>query len=76
MRMLKDYDWETREDAETLVRCNEIKKDPKRLQKAQSCIKDTLQNFKQSLGKTSPNLPSRSNPATISRFDCGGKIIK
>ena len=63
------YDWDTRDDAETLRRYQEIKNDPERLRKAQSCIKDTVSEFNKSLGISSPpKVPGRSNPATIMKL--------
>lgn len=66
LRMSKEYDWETREDADTLRRYQEITKDPERLRKAQSYIKDTVTDLNKSLGiPTPPPVPGRRNPATI-----------
>lgn len=63
------YDWCTRDDAETLRRYQEIKNDPERLKKAQSCIKDTVAEYNKSLGISAPpKVPGRSNPATIMKL--------
>lgn len=64
------YTWETREDADILKRYREITKDPERLRKAQSCIKDSVNDLKSVLGiPTPPPVPGRKNPATIMRLD-------
>ena len=63
------YDWETREDAETLARYQQIKNDPQRLRKAQECIKESVVRGKEALGEaTPPPIPGRSNPATIMKL--------
>lgn len=62
------FDWETREDADTLRRYKEIQGDPNRLRKAQSCIQDSINTAQKALG-VKPATPSRgSNPATIGRL--------
>lgn len=66
------YTWETRDDADTLRRYQEIVKNPERLRKAQSCIKDSVNDLKSALGistPTPPPVPGRKNPATIMRLD-------
>ena len=68
MRYSDKYDWETIDDADTMRRFQEIKKDPARLRKAQECIKDTIADFKSSLGSTANKVPGRSNPATIMKL--------
>lgn len=66
VRMNDKYDWDTHEDANILRRYQEITKDPERLRKAQSCIKDTVTDLNKSLGiPTPPPVPGRRNPATI-----------
>lgn len=66
VRMNDKYDWDTCEDANILRRYQEITKDPERLRKAQSCIKDTVTDLNKSLGiPTPPPVPGRRNPATI-----------
>ena len=66
------YDWGTKDDADTLRRYQEIKKDPERLRKAQECIKDTITDFKESLGiPAPPQIPGRKNPATIMKLGNG-----
>ena len=60
------FDWETREDAETIRRFKEIESNPERLRKAQSCIQDSVVRGQQALGiHTAPPQPGRHNPATI-----------
>lgn len=72
MRCSDKYDWETREDADTLRRFQEIKKDPERLRKAQDCIKDTITDLNKSLGiPAPPQIPGRKNPATIMKLGNG-----
>lgn len=66
MRYRENVDWETREDADTLRRYQEIMSDPKRLKKAQNCIKDSVADYKKALGIPTPaSIPGRKNPATI-----------
>lgn len=60
------YDWETREDAETIARYQAIKSDPNRMRRAQECIQDSINQGKKALGeKVAPPVPGRKNPATI-----------
>ena len=61
------FDWETREDAETIKRFKEIESNPERLRRAQECIQDSIDTGKKALGiKVAPRQPSRgNNPATI-----------
>lgn len=66
--MREKYDWETREDAETLKRYAELYSNPKRLQKAQQYIKSCITDYKKVLVKSKDNLPSRNNPATIMKL--------
>lgn len=62
----QQYDWETREDAETIARYQKIKSDPERLRKAKECIQDSINQGKAALGeKVAPPIPGRKNPATI-----------
>ena len=64
------YDWETREDAETIARYQKIKSDPNRLRKAQECIRDSINMGKEALGEpTPPPIPGRNNPATIMKLN-------
>lgn len=63
------YDWKTRDDADALIRFQQIKADPERLKKAQDCIQDSLSTLNQSLGIPAPEVvPGRKNPATIRRL--------
>ena len=72
MRYSNKYDWETRDDADTLRRFQEIKKDPERLRKAQEYIKDTIADYNESLGiPAPPPVPGRKNPATIMELGNG-----
>ena len=72
MRYSDKYDWGTKDDADTLRRYQEIKKDPERLRKAQDCIKDTITDFNESLGiPAPPQIPGRKNPATIMKLGNG-----
>lgn len=64
------FDWETREDAETIRRFKEIEANPERLRKAQSCIQDSVDAGKRALGiKVAPPQPGRKNPATIMQLN-------
>lgn len=63
------YDWETREDADTIARYQKIKSDPKRLRRAQECIRDSIRAGKEALGEPAPPVPGRSNPATIMKLN-------
>ena len=64
------YDWETREDAETLARYQRIKADPERMRKAKACIQDSVSEGKLALGEsTPPPVPGRNNPATIMKLN-------
>lgn len=63
------YDWETREDAETIARYQQIKSDPERMRKAQECIQESVNAGKRALGQsTAPAVPGRKNPATIMKL--------
>lgn len=67
----QQYDWETREDAETIARYQEIKSDPERLRRAKECIQDSINQGKVALGeKVAPPIPGRRNPATIMKLGC------
>lgn len=60
------YEWETREDAETIARYQKIKSDPERMRRAKECIQDSVNQGKLALGeKVAPPVPGRKNPATI-----------
>ena len=62
------FDWETREDADTLRRYKEITSDGERLKKAQSCIQDSIDIAQKALG-VKPSQPSRrNNPATLGKL--------
>ena len=62
----QNYDWETREDAETIARYQQIKSNPERLRKAKECIQDSVNAGKRALGEpVAPPVPGRKNPATI-----------
>lgn len=64
------YDWETREDAETIARYQAIKSDPERMRRAKECIQDSVNQGKKALGeKVAPPVPGRRNPATIMSLD-------
>jgi hypothetical protein len=64
------FDWETREDAETIARYQHIANDPERLKKAQSCIVDSVNAGKRALGvSVPPPTPGRKNPATIMKLN-------
>ena len=64
------YDWETREDAETIARYQKIAKDKERLTKATACIVDSINQGKEALGlATTPTQPSRrNNPAKVGKL--------
>lgn len=63
------YDWETREDAETIARYQRIKNDPERMRKAKECIQESVNRGKQALGEAvAPPMPGRRNPATIMKL--------
>ena len=67
----QQYDWETREDAETIARYQKIKSDPERLRRAKECIQDSINQGKVALGeKVAPPIPGRRNPATIMKLGC------
>ena len=69
MRYNEKFDWETREDADTLLRYQQIKGDSERLRKAQSCIRDSVSNLNKVLDISAPEIvPGRSNPATIRKL--------
>ena len=60
------FDWEAREDAETIKRFKEIESNPERLRRAKACIQDSVDTGKKALGiKVAPPQPGRHNPATI-----------
>ena len=60
------FDWETREDAETIARYQKLKANPERMRKAKECIQDSINQGKLALGeKVAPPVPGRKNPATI-----------
>lgn len=64
------FDWEVREDAETIRRFKEIESDPERMRKAKSCIQDSVDTGKKALGiKTAPPQPGRKNPATVMKLN-------
>lgn len=66
----RGFDWETREDANTLKRFMEIQNNPERLRKAKACIQESVDSGKAALGlRTPPPQPGRRNPATIMRLD-------
>lgn len=63
------FDWETREDAETIKRYKELESNPERMRRAKSCIQDSIDSGKRALGiKIAPPQPGRSNPATIMKL--------
>ena len=69
MRYNEKFDWETREDADMLLRYQQIKGNPERLKKAQSCIRDSVSNLSKVLNISAPDVvPGRSNPATIRKL--------
>lgn len=66
----QQYDWETREDAETIARYQKIKSNPERLRKAKECIQDSINQGRAALGEpVAPPVPGRRNPATIMKLD-------
>lgn len=67
----KKYDWEVRDDAETLRRYQEIKSNPERMKKAKECIMDSVITGKAVLGNKPLNAPAtkNSNKATIGRLN-------
>lgn len=69
----QQFDWETQRDAETLIRAKQIKANPERLQKAQTCIAVDLQD-KMSALEGKPSIPSkRFNKATVKQLDQFGR---
>lgn len=69
------YDWETREDAETIARYQKIKSDPERMRKAKECIQDSVNAGKAALGEpVPPPVPGRKNPATIMKLNNTHKL--
>ena len=66
----KEFDWETREDAELLQRYAAMRRDPERMRRARSCIESSINDGKAALGiPTPPPVPGRRNPATIMRLE-------
>lgn len=66
--MSREYDWETREDAETLKRYHIIKSDPNRMAKAKAYISDSLRMDKAVLKDTPISPNKRHNKATIGKL--------
>ena len=65
----RKYDWEVRDDAETLRRYQEIKSNPERFKKAQACIEDSVRESVAVLQDKPINMPARfSNKATIKKL--------
>lgn len=64
------FDWETREDAETLMRAKQIKSDPQRLAKAKECINTSLNEMHSVVSENNPHNPSRrNNPAVCGKIN-------
>lgn len=60
------FDWDVRNDAETIMRYKSITRDPNRLRKAQECILDEVNTSLSALGvPTPPPVNGRANRATI-----------
>lgn len=67
----RKYDWEVRDDAETLRKYQEIKSNPERFKKAQACIEDSVRDSVAVLQDKPINnyVPARfSNKATIKKL--------
>lgn len=63
------YDWETRDDAETLKRYQQIKSNPERLKRAQMCIADSVGEAVAVLKDEPIKVSSRhNNKATLRRL--------
>ena len=63
------YDWRTREDAEILIKSQEIKSNPERFGKAASLLAETVEQSKAVLRDTSiPRSCRGVNKATIKRL--------
>ena len=65
------YDWETRDDANTLKRYQELKSDPVRFNRAKECIADQVAAGKAVLSDKplNPSGPSkRRNPACVGKL--------
>lgn len=63
------YDWETREDADTIKRFRKIQSDPARMSRAKACIQDSVNEGRKALGaKVDSPVGRRSNPATIKQL--------
>ena len=68
--MVDKYDWETREDAMTLQRYQELKSDPERFNKAKSCIAQQVAAGNAVLKDKPLNAPLRHrNPAYVGKPD-------
>ncbi len=72
------YDWQAREDAETLQRVQAIKSDPERLKRAQDCIRASVEQGKAVLKSThapaEASPAKKQNPATVAYMGVFGKI--
>lgn len=71
MRFPDKYDWDTRDNANTLLRAEEIKKDPIKYKLAQECISDTLKSMKEvakGSGKSNGTPSRHNNPATLKKL--------
>lgn len=63
------YDWETRDDANTLRRYQELKSNPDRMRKAKECIADSVSVGEAVLKDKPINQPLRKrNPATVGKL--------
>lgn len=65
------YDWETRDDANTLKRYQELKSDPERFNRAKECIADQVAAGKAVLNDKplNPSGPSKHrNPACVGKL--------
>lgn len=65
----KKFDWDVREDADTIKRFREISSDPARLRKAKECLQDSIVTARKALGVAPTQPGRRSNPATITKLN-------
>lgn len=63
------YDWETREDANIMIRYQQLKNDPERFNRAKECLAESLSMQVKALSESpAPSMPGRRNPATIKKL--------
>lgn len=63
------YDWETREDAETMIRYQQLKNNPERFNRAKECLAESLNTQVKALTEAPASpVPGRRNPATIMKL--------